>query len=277
VLNGATNALVADISGEERGARLSFLGVFFGIGALGMPAVLGLLSNSFSREGILAGIGVLVLLVSVFYVVIRFPVPKQAQGFPLAKGVSLISETTLLLFGFILFCESGMEGMLNTWTTTYLHQAVDATAENALFALSCLVGGLTVARLLLSRLLKLVSMWTALSISIGLICIGTLLFMTASAFGMALVGLILTGCGFAAVFPVILGAIGDRYTSLSGTAFSIALVLALVGNMVLNYLVGLVAQFYGIRFFPVIVLASLCLMASLILAAWKKTSVTAHS
>src|SRR5262245_54078537 len=37
VLNGGTNALVADISASERGANLSLLGVFFGIGALAMP------------------------------------------------------------------------------------------------------------------------------------------------------------------------------------------------------------------------------------------------
>src|SRR6266705_2500136 len=32
VLNGATNALVADLSEGERGAKLSLLGVFFGLG-----------------------------------------------------------------------------------------------------------------------------------------------------------------------------------------------------------------------------------------------------
>src|SRR3954452_18539367 len=37
VLNGATNALAADVSAGQRGAKLSLLGVFFGIGALAMP------------------------------------------------------------------------------------------------------------------------------------------------------------------------------------------------------------------------------------------------
>ncbi len=39
IINGATNALVADISVKNKGADLSLLGVFFGIGALGMPLV----------------------------------------------------------------------------------------------------------------------------------------------------------------------------------------------------------------------------------------------
>src|SRR6266542_2025742 len=43
-LNGATNALAADVSAGERAAKLSLLGVFFGIGALGMPFTLAALS-----------------------------------------------------------------------------------------------------------------------------------------------------------------------------------------------------------------------------------------
>ena len=40
-VNGATNALVSDISEKDKGANLSLLGVFFGLGALGMPFILG--------------------------------------------------------------------------------------------------------------------------------------------------------------------------------------------------------------------------------------------
>ena len=36
MLNGATNALVNDISSEGKSANISLLGVFYGIGALGM-------------------------------------------------------------------------------------------------------------------------------------------------------------------------------------------------------------------------------------------------
>ena len=58
ILNGETNALVSDISGEsEKGSRLSFLGMFYGLGALGIPSLLGVLSEHYSFETILQGIG----------------------------------------------------------------------------------------------------------------------------------------------------------------------------------------------------------------------------
>lgn len=99
---------------------------------------------------------------------------------------------------------------------------------------------------------------------------------SAASYAVALSGLVLVGIGFAAVFPVVLGAIGDAYASLSGTAFSIALVIALGGNAILNYLVGIVAHRYGIAFFPAVVLVSLFCMTVLIVAAKARAGAQGH-
>jgi MFS family permease len=58
-INGATNAMVADISERDKGAKLSLLGVFFGIGALGMPLVLGIMKYWFNFEVIVAAVGII--------------------------------------------------------------------------------------------------------------------------------------------------------------------------------------------------------------------------
>ena len=47
IINGATNAVVADISQDAKAASLSILGVFFGIGALGMPFMYWVLKKHF--------------------------------------------------------------------------------------------------------------------------------------------------------------------------------------------------------------------------------------
>jgi len=272
VLNGATNALVSDISSGGREAGLSFLGVFYGVGALGMPAVLGLLSKTLSQGAILEIIGAFVALVGVGLLTVRFPVPKQPQGFPLARGISLLRNGTLLLLGCILFFESGMEGVVNNWTTLFLLHKGSADPAGALFALSCLVGGLTFARLVLSRLFVLVSTWTVLFSGTAVIGIGTVLLLWSSAYAIALLGLTLIGIGFAPVFPAILGIVGDAFAGLSGTAFSIVLVIALIGNTGLNYCVGIIAHQYGIEQLPLVVLASLCAMVVLLAAAKRRIS-----
>ncbi|HMD01176.1 MAG TPA: MFS transporter, partial [Ferruginibacter sp.] len=108
-INGGTNALVADISLQNKGANLSILGVFFGIGALGMPLVLGILSEKFSYATILAAVGYFMLLPVIYFIVIAFPVPKQAKGFPLKEGLGLLKQPALLLIAFFLFFQSGVE------------------------------------------------------------------------------------------------------------------------------------------------------------------------
>src|SRR6476661_310527 len=46
IINGGTNALVADVSSEEKNANLNLLGVFFGVGAVGVPFALATLGQS---------------------------------------------------------------------------------------------------------------------------------------------------------------------------------------------------------------------------------------
>ncbi len=272
VINGGTNALVADITTEGKGANLSLLGVFFGIGALGMPAILAALSQSFSYDAIISWIGWAVIIPIAFFMIINFPVPKQPQGMPIKQSAGLLKEPILLLLGFVLFFESGMEGIVNNWTTTYLINTIDTNPEDALYALSYFVVGMTAARLLLGAILKKVSAAKVLYSCLTLAFIGTIVLMISSSYSAAVAGLILLGAGFAAGFPVILGYLAEIYANLSGTAFSIALVIALIGNMSINYLVGIISHNYGIEHLTTILLISLVLMITLLRITLKKIS-----
>lgn len=263
IINGGTSALVADISAENKGANLSLLGVFFGIGALGMPLLLGILSKYFQYTSILAAVGLFMLLPVVFFLFISFPAPKQAQGFPIKEGVKLLKEPALLLTGFFLFFQSGVEALSNNWTTTYLQHKLEITNEEALYALSFSVVGLTVVRLLLGSLLRKISSFTVMVTSMLLVIAGSLVLINTGTYSVAFTALIISGAGLAAGFPVILGYVGQLYAQLSGTAFSIALVIALTGNTIISYLFGFIADKYSINYLPLLIIA--CIICMLIL------------
>jgi len=260
VINGGTNALVADIAGDEKGAKLSFLGVFYGIGALGVPAILAILSGFFTYQNVLITISIFLLLLISFLVFIKFPAPKNAQGFPIKEGIKLINDPILLTFGFFLFFQSGIEGIGNNWTTTYLQKYVLASPENSLFALTYLVIALTGTRLILSFILKGLSRSYVIYMSLIIVMLGSLIIFLGGTYFYTVVGLVFLGIGFAAGFPIILSFVADIFTSLSGTAFSLVFVIALVGNMVLNYITGIVSEAYGIRYFTLIILFSALMM-----------------
>ncbi len=267
VINGGTNALVADISAEGRAAGLAYLGVYFGIGAFGVPLVLGLLRERFGDPSVVAGIGLLVALVPFYYATIRFPAPKQPQGFPLRQVSGLFRDPVLVLLGAMLFFESGLEITVGGWTATYVNDELALSPERALYLLSLYWLGMTGARLLLGWLLRRVSSVAVLLVSLGIACVGALLLIGARGTAAAGAGTLLAGAGFAAVFPVILGHVGDRYARLSGTAFGAVLVMALMGGTALPYLTGVLGDALGLRASLAIVPAGIVCVALLFGAA----------
>src|SRR5688572_26652830 len=92
IINGGTNSLVADLSTEGKAANLNLLGVFFGIGAVGVPFLLAVMGERYSHSALIAGVGALVLIPLILIAVTPFPAPKQLQGFPIAAAGKLISD-----------------------------------------------------------------------------------------------------------------------------------------------------------------------------------------
>ena len=261
VLNGGTNALVADIRGEHRESRLSLLGVFFGVGALGMPMMTALLLRWFAPATIIAGFGAAILLPVTFFLLTRFPPPKHLQGFPIREGAALVRDPTLLLLSMILFFQSAAEGLMNNWTPPFLQHTRGLGTGESLYMLTILAASLTVARFVLGGLLKRISRGVVLTSSLAVAVFGIVLLGVAPGLSGASVAVAFIGIGFAAVFPVVLGSIGGLFPHLSGTAFGIALVIALAGNTVMNTAFGAASAKWGFDLFPWYLLLTLAGMA----------------
>jgi MFS family permease len=93
---------------------------------------------------------------------------------------------------------------------------------------------------------------------------GSALLLTGRSAAVATIGVFLLGIGFAAMFPTVLGFIGDRYANLSGTAFSLAFSMALVGGMTLPFVAGILGGMYGMRSSFVLVPAALVVLSLLL-------------
>lgn len=272
-INGAANAVVSDISIENKGANLSLLGVWFAIGALGTPFILGVSEREHSFQYIISTIGFLALAAAVFFFLIRFPPPKHAEGFSISKGLSLFKDKLLILIAFFLFFQSSFEGIINNWTTTFLTKKLTIAGTEALYALSLYVVGMAVMRLLIGSVLRRASPRNILFFSFFLLALGSLLLTVGTVFAAAVAGLILTGAGLAAGFPVMLGFVGNRYSELSGTAFSFVLVAALTGNMLLNFLMGIIAENFGVHHLTTVAFTMTAIMFLLTLIILKKIKI----
>lgn len=261
VLNGETNALASDISEpQEKGSRLSILGIFYGVGAISIPMLLRFLSKFYSYNEILHGLGVIMLVLIIFFMTVAFPAPKQAKGFPIKKGIGLLKEKGLLLLSFILFFQSGIEVCCSTWTTTYFKQVTEITQSQGLTALTFMIAGLTLSRIALAIIYRTVKQETVLPYSLLIGITGFLLLAFTPDYTRAYLGMFLIGAGLAATFPTILSIIGGMFAELSGTAFSIALAVGLCGQIIFNYSTGALSQIFGIQFFPYLMISGIVIM-----------------
>ena len=251
-LNGSTSALVADISEGKRGAKLSLLGVFFGVGALGLPVLLAYFSKTYSNEQIIFTLGLALLPLLVYITTLQYPKPKQQQGIPIKDGLQLLKNPLLLLFSLLLAFESGLEGLTMNWGTNYLQKDILMDHQIAQIGLTLHIAALALMRLILGFLLQRFSAISMLFVSLGLVILGTLLLWQGRQEVIQLVSFALLGLGFAGVFPIVLGKVGDIWASLSGTAFGIALVIALIGNILFNYLMGVLSFQFGMSTMPII-------------------------
>jgi fucose permease len=272
ILNGETNALVADIYDDnDRSAKLSLLGVFYGVGALGVPLLLGTLSKLYSYEIILRWTGSFILMCIIYFAFVRFPKPKHTQGFPVKKAFSLIKGPVLLLLSLTLFFQSGLEGLLNNWTTSYLTANTPMPDKNIIFSITFLVLGITLSRLALTFLLHSAKPYFILAIGMIITSIGSVFLYFSASFEMVAISMFLIGSGMAGVFPIILGFIGNHYKETTGTAIGIALFIALCGNSLFNYAMGYASKVFDIKTFPLFILVILGFQAIVLFNVKRKT------
>jgi hypothetical protein len=137
---------------------------------------------------------------------------------------------------------------------------------------------MTAARLVLAAVLQRLPGGRVLVF--GLLLTGAGIGVVAAAHGAAsaAAGLALIGAGLSVGFPLLIGYVVDLFPTISGTAISVVLVIALSGNMALNYLVGVLSDWAGAGALPVYLVLCVALeltLALIALRAYRRRSAAA--
>ena len=273
VVNGATNAVVSDVSADRKSADLSLLGVFFGLGALGMPLLMGVLSKFMEPLQIVSLVGWTAAATALLFLFVPFPRPEVGNDESGMRIRELLSPL-LLLIGFFLFFQSSLEAVINNWSTTYVTTRGVMDEQAALFALSLHMAGMVAMRVVMGWMLRKVSGTAMLGFCLLLIAVGLLLMTSRTSSVMVTVGLVLSGAGLAGGFPILLGVAGQAHAAFSATAFSVVFTIALLGNMLVNYLMGWVVERFGIDRLVPFSLAEVACMAVLLYLVHRHESST---
>lgn len=268
-LNGGSNTLVADLHDDatRKGAALNLLGVFFGFGALLLPFALGTLTSAFGTAALLHAAAALCVLVGLAAIALPFPAPKQRHGWPLANMSRFVRMPIVLVFGALLFFQSGNEFALGGYVASMFTRESGLSLEAAAYGLAAFWASIMTARILLSRVLPLVGPNAVVIGSAVLSVAGALAIAAATGPVMAVAGAVVTGLALAGIFPTVLGLAGARFEEHSGTIFGVLFAIALCGGMTIPWLAGQLAESAGVRAVFVLVAANFAAVAVLSVAA----------
>ena len=248
-LNQVTNTLIADLyeDARKKRAELNVLGIFFGFGALFVPFTIGSLLRYLGLGKILYLAMALSLIPTVLGIPFVFPAPHQREGVALAEVGRLVRQPLVLTFSLLLFFESGNEFILGGYITTYLTRDLRASISLASYLLAAYWGALMLGRVLLSRATLHRSAGSVILGSALSVAASMTLLLTVHSISIAVIFVILLGLSIATIFPTVLGLAGSSYATHSGTVFGILIALALAGGMTLPWLVGKLAEAWGVR------------------------------
>lgn len=237
ILNGLTNALVSDIyDDDKRGGRLGMLGACYCLGAL-----LWTLLNYFIPDYRLPlnTMSVVMFVCILFFCFISFPQAKEQGSVSVGKSIGLLKYPALILFAFVLFFQSGFEGVSGSFTVSFLDKVYGVDNATATLSMTWFTVGMLAGRLPLGIITRRLKDLGTLYLYLFVALTGVALFhLYGSQINMVYAAMTCIGFGVGATFPVVLNYIGSTFRAQSGTAFSIALFIALCGQSIMNRVAG---------------------------------------
>ena len=271
ILNGLTNALVADLysNDKERGWHLSVLGACYCIGALAW-SLLCVFIEDYTIPLMITSICMVIAII--YYFIIKFPSPSQAvvveeeKTSSVQKYIQLIKYPILLFLASILFMQSGFEGITGNFTAKFF-TINGINISSATFSLTMFTIGMLAGRMILAPCLKKFNELYVFILYLSVAFVGALImYIAPGAVATAYISMSLIGFGVGASFPVVLNQIGGRFTKMQGTAFSIAIIIALMGQFLFNFTAGKIFDKGYEEIFPLILLGIIIIMILMVLS-----------
>jgi len=178
-----------------------------------------------------------------------------------------------VLLALLLFFQFGNEWSIAGWLAIFLIHRLGASPEAALEILAAYWLALLVGRIAALAVLRRVSHGRVLLSSSAAAMFGcTLLLSTNNQFG-AVVGILMVGAGFATIYPLVAEKIGHRFTYYHPGLFNGIFSIAIVGALLPPWLLGYVADAWGVGVIMALPLIGTMMVFLLVLLIWLESKI----
>lgn len=222
---------------------LSLAVAFFGWGAVSYTLLLWF----HARPSSLQLAASLPVLLAVLYWRQRALSEPALQAMPLRLAPGTTRSPVAVLLTLALFFESGSEWAAGGWVAMYWIRRLGVNREWALFGLALYWTALTLGKLLGPRAPGLARPFRLATAGTGLALFGCVVLLSAVGKGGAAVGTICLALGLGALYPLIIGIVGERFPYYHPGFYNGFFSLSLIGGMLAPWSVGLLAHSWGIE------------------------------
>jgi fucose permease len=228
-----------------RAATLNLVGMTFGLGCVVMSLLVAGTYYVWDVRGILILVAVIPAVFGVLFLRMRLPGPP-APHLETEQLRRQLRSPAAVLFALLLFFQFGNEWAIAGWLPLFLIQRLGISPESSLFLLALYWASLLLGRVVAQGLLSRTSRWRLLLMSASAAVLGCIFLAATNNVGGAAVGILCTGAGFAAIFPLTMENIGHRFPYYHPMAYSGIFSFAVTGGMLAPWSLGFMVQWWGI-------------------------------
>jgi MFS transporter, FHS family, glucose/mannose:H+ symporter len=272
-IDGGANGLILDLFPSSRGRALNTLHLFFSVGALSSPLVVGrLVEAGIAWQAIVLGTALVAVPIGVLLAAIPMPdgrhkaAPVEGEATP----GRLAFRWPLIVLEIAIACYVASEIGVSSWLVRFLEEAPIATATTGL---SLFWAGLALGRLVSARISDRFDHLAFATVSAATAGIAVTAAVLVPSLGGSIALFALAGFASGPVFPLIVAIGGERHPGRSAAVSGFLTGAAVVGSVIyppimgfLSVNVGLVVAMFGTG------LLSIASAGALLLARERRTT-----
>jgi MFS family permease len=273
LLNSAIFQAISTIYQHDPASTLNLGGIVFGSGCLLITLLVGGTFNAYSVTVILTLVALAPASFAVLYARTSFPpsvIPPQPSW---KQALADFRSRGAVSLALLLFFQFGNEWSIAGWLPIFLIHRLGVSPGAALNLLALYWSALLLGRIGALAILRRVSHGRVLMGSAASAMFGCMvLFSTNNQFG-ATTGILLVGGGFATIYPLVAEKIGHRFTYYHPGVFNGIFSIAMVGAMLAPWLLGYLADIWGVGVVMVAPMVGTVMVFALVLLIWLEAKI----
>jgi fucose permease len=268
LLNTSVFHAISPMFRHNPAATVNLSGTFFGLGCLTASLLIAGTFGIYTVPSMLILFALIPLYFGIVFWRSSFPVGSSVRMRSAKQASMDLRSPSAILFSLLLFFQFGNEWSIAGWLALFLIQRLGLSPTTSLMVLSLYWLALLLGRIVAQTMLPRVRhsrllMGNVLAAMLG--CI--LLAFTDNLFG-AGVGVLLVGFGFAIIYPLIVEKIGGRFPNYHPGFFNGVFSFALTGGMLAPWVLGFLAQAYGIQIVMALPMLGTCAVFLCLVGIW---------